>query len=426
MSLGLPSHLARVTLSNSFGKALHAVAFAALLCAGLVVLSYMSARPDLVLWPAMGAIAFMGFALWLNDRFATVLFDISYLAVGCASVYWYSLTLQTQLPELVASDAIWLALPKIALVMVAGAGAGPAAALAWCVMGYVSAEIVSAVATVQTRNDVELDAPTLVAFLLAVATVGLSEIARFRARKTQPRLHRAAREERLAALRARTELKAAAFLHDTVLSHLAAIAHSPGKELSPELEIQIVRDLQVLVGEEWLSEPVSTVSAKDATDWRQSALQAAIQEARLQGLEVENTGDLSAVARLDKTLANALGLAVKQCLTNVIKHSGTMKAEVAVYGSDTDVSVMVIDMGSGFSIDTVGPDRLGLRASVRRRMEAVGGTVQVWSTPGTGTSILIQLPTQVSLKSSALAGARAASEDALNEIQSSATPGEPG
>jgi signal transduction histidine kinase len=53
---------------------------------------------------------------------------------------------------------------------------------------------------------------------------------------------------------------------------------------------------------------------------------------------------------------------------------------------------MVIDTGKGFSEEETGSDRLGLRQSVRRRIEAVGGTVQVWSTPGKGTSVMIRVP----------------------------------
>jgi signal transduction histidine kinase len=53
---------------------------------------------------------------------------------------------------------------------------------------------------------------------------------------------------------------------------------------------------------------------------------------------------------------------------------------------------MVIDTGRGFSEQLVGSDRLGLRQSVRRRIESVGGEVRLWSTPGRGTSILIQVP----------------------------------
>ena len=53
---------------------------------------------------------------------------------------------------------------------------------------------------------------------------------------------------------------------------------------------------------------------------------------------------------------------------------------------------MVIDGGKGFHERETSVDRLGLRQSVRRRIESVGGTVQVWSTPGKGTSVMIRVP----------------------------------
>jgi signal transduction histidine kinase len=65
---------------------------------------------------------------------------------------------------------------------------------------------------------------------------------------------------------------------------------------------------------------------------------------------------------------------------------------VAVYGSDAALSVMVVDTGVGFTEAATGADRLGLRASVRKRIELVGGQVNVWSTPGRGTSIMIKIP----------------------------------
>jgi signal transduction histidine kinase len=395
LSLGLPSHLARATLSRAFQKAFHAVAFAALLCAGLVVIAFMAARPGLVLWPALLAVGFMGFALWLNDRFDSILFDFSYLAAGAAGIYWYTVTFYTQLEAVVELDSIWLALPKIAVVMVAGAGAGSWAAVAWCAGGLITAELVALAVAAQLGIRAELDTYTLSAAIIAVLAIELSTIARFRARKTQPQLHRAARDERIAVLRSGMELKAAALLHDTVLSHLAAIATTPKTELDPDLAVMIRRDLEVLVGEEWLQE-VETPPAAGGADWRKAPLLTVIHEAKLLGLEIVGTGDMASVARLDRARSNALALAVKQCLANVIKHSGTMKAEVAVYGSETEVSVMVVDSGKGFEVESVGMDRLGLRASVRRRIEAVGGIVQVWSTPGSGTSVLIRVPVSAS------------------------------
>ena len=408
LSLGLPSHLARVTLSNAFQKAFHAVAFASLLCAGLVVVAYMAARPELTLWPALAAVVGMVVALWLNDRFEAVLFDVSYLVVGAAGMYWYSMTFYTQLPEVVASDSVWLALPKVALVMVAGVGVSAWSAVAWVVTGYVTAEILALVLAAQVGIRTGLDSYTLSATVIAIVAIVLSVISRFRARKAQPLLHRAARAELIAALRSGMELKASALLHDTVLSHLAAIANTPKTELTPDLAQQIRRDLEILVGEEWLRDVEQPQPA--GADWRKSPLFVAIQDAKLQGLEVDGTGDMAAVVRLDRARSNALGLAAKQCLANVIKHSGTMKAEVAVYGSDAEVSVIIVDEGRGFELTAVGSDRLGLRASVLRRIETVGGTVQLWSTPGNGTSVLIRVP--VATSESAL---RAADPQATDE-----------
>lgn len=390
MSLGLPSHLARVTLSEAFQKAMHAIAFASLLGAALVVVAFMADRPQLVLWPALAAVAAMVVALWLNDRYESVLFDVSYLVVGAAGVYWYSITFYTQLAKVVAADSIWLSLPKVAVIMVAGAGVSAWAASAWVVSGYVVAETIALLAAVQLGLRSGPDGFSLIAAAVTIIAILLSVVSRFRARQAQPKLHRAAREERLAALRAGLELKAAALLHDTVLSHLAAIANTPKTELTPELAEQIRRDLEILVGEEWLREVEQP--AVPTGDFRKSPLFLAIQEAKLQGLEVAGTGDISAVLKLDRARSTALGLATKQCLANVIKHSGTMKAEVAVYGSDSEVSVMIVDEGRGFEVAEVGSDRLGLRASVRRRIESAGGTVQVWSSPGNGTSVLIRVP----------------------------------
>jgi signal transduction histidine kinase len=162
------------------------------------------------------------------------------------------------------------------------------------------------------------------------------------------------------------------------------------------------KDLDLLRGDQWLDDATTDVDGPTSAAWQQSPLFAAIAEARELGLEVDVTGDLAAVARLRRGAGQALGLAVKQCLVNVLKHSGTRHAEVVVYVLDDEVSVMVIDAGRGFVEAEAGSDRLGIRQSVRRRMESVGGTVQVWSTPGRGTSIMIRVPVTVDADGSAV------------------------
>jgi signal transduction histidine kinase len=63
-----------------------------------------------------------------------------------------------------------------------------------------------------------------------------------------------------------------------------------------------------------------------------------------------------------------------------------------VFASHADVSVMVVDTGRGFDTADVAPDRFGLRGSVDRRIDEIGGTVKVFSTVGRGTSIVIRVP----------------------------------
>ena len=158
---------------------------------------------------------------------------------------------------------------------------------------------------------------TFLTLLTLLAILVLVDVGRRSSWRAQPRLHRAARDEQIAALRYRIEAKAAALMHDTLLSHLAAIANSTTGILPAALQVQMERDLEILIGEEWLSDGSAAVDAQARTDWRSSGLYAAIQESRLMGLEVESTGDLAAVARLDRESSVALGLAVKQCLVNV-------------------------------------------------------------------------------------------------------------
>ncbi|TQL48761.1 signal transduction histidine kinase [Homoserinimonas aerilata] len=392
MSLGLPSHLVPRALSRSLAKSAHAIALASLLCGTLAVVAFSAARIDLLIWPALVALACMLGALYWVDRSRRPVAAFGYLAVGAVSTYWYVLVFTTQMQTLVEGSILWLALPKVALVMVAGTGAGIIPPLLWTLSGYLLAEFAAAAALLQSGLSVQFDPVTLAALLIAYSVSVLGFVSTSLAHKTQPRLHRAARDELLDDIRARMELRAAALMHDTILSHLAAIASSTSDRLDPVQKTQIEHDLQILIGQEWLNEDLSSATEEALVDWRTLPLNSAILEARRMGLDVIGTGDIAAITRLDRIRNTALGLAVKQCLVNVVKHSGVMKAEVAVYGAPDEISVMVIDAGKGFSDAVIGADRLGLKNSVRRRIEAVGGVVQIWSTPGSGTSILLQLP----------------------------------
>ena len=392
MSLGLPSHLTRRTVNRSFGRALNAVAYTCLFAALVVTVAFQLFRPSTVLWPAMVAIAPMLVLLYLSARTRDTRYSIAYLVVGAACTYWFVVTCYSQDPPILESDAFSLALPMIALIMVGGSSPHIVARLAWCTAGYLVAELSVTAAIVMTGQRWEFEPTALFAYLVTSVIFIVGSLSRRSSRRTQPMLHRAARDDQLAAMRQRMEVKAASLLHDTVLSHLAAITGSVGGTLDPLLRTQVERDLTILIGEEWLTAPEPETDPSMRQRWEQSPLFVAIAESRLLGLEVECTGDFEAVSRLPAPASLSLALAVKQCLVNVLRHSGLTRAEIAVFDSESDVSVMVIDAGLGFSEAEIAPDRLGIRQSVRQRIEQVGGVVQIWSTPGRGTSIMIRVP----------------------------------
>ncbi|MDQ1580828.1 MAG: hypothetical protein QOD05_1603, partial [Microbacteriaceae bacterium] len=78
---------------------------------------------------------------------------------------------------------------------------------------------------------------------------------------------------------------------------------------------------------------------------------------------------------------------------NVLRHSGSPAADVAIAASESEVSVLVADSGRGYVQSDDHADRLGLRNSVHDRIARVGGRVTIWSAPDVGTSVMLLVPT---------------------------------
>ncbi|WP_448003663.1 sensor histidine kinase [Agromyces bauzanensis] len=104
------------------------------------------------------------------------------------------------------------------------------------------------------------------------------------------------------------------------------------------------------------------------------------------------SGDLAVLGVLGPRRAAALDAAVAQCLVNVARHAGVREAEVAIGFSGGEVTVAVMDSGVGFDEGDVPGDRIGLRTSIRARIEQERGTVRLWSTKGVGTTVVMAVP----------------------------------
>ncbi|THG29417.1 sensor histidine kinase [Naasia lichenicola] len=186
--------------------------------------------------------------------------------------------------------------------------------------------------------------------------------------------------------RSQLESRASAIVHDTVLNELAVLATTPPGPLRPEVRRQLQSSLSHLSREDWLLGPAPSDEATHG------GLDDLIDRCRARGLEVSVSGERGLLTALSGPVVAELLRAVEQCLTNVLKHSGETTAEVVVLGSADEVSVMVIDDGVGFVEPTDPGDRIGLRASVKTRLEELGGSAQIWSTPGAGTSVVLTVP----------------------------------
>lgn len=80
-----------------------------------------------------------------------------------------------------------------------------------------------------------------------------------------------------------------------------------------------------------------------------------------------------------------------ELINNVIRHAHAENATVQVVRLDDSISMLVEDDGIGFEITSQQLESIGL-LSVRSRVEALRGKVQIDSHPGSGTTITLEIP----------------------------------
>jgi signal transduction histidine kinase len=94
--------------------------------------------------------------------------------------------------------------------------------------------------------------------------------------------------------------------------------------------------------------------------------------------------------RLDPLVETVLFRVAQEALTNVARHARCKRAMIQLQCASQQVALRVIDEGVGFRVDVdhVPPHGWGL-AGMRERAESVGGVFQVYSQPGSGTTVEI-------------------------------------
>ena len=96
--------------------------------------------------------------------------------------------------------------------------------------------------------------------------------------------------------------------------------------------------------------------------------------------------------RLENALEIAIFRAIQELSTNIIKHSQATEATIHLTHHDDNINIIIQDNGVGFkSIETQSADGMGLQ-TIRKKIEQLGGTFNIDSTLGKGTTIIIDIP----------------------------------
>jgi len=94
---------------------------------------------------------------------------------------------------------------------------------------------------------------------------------------------------------------------------------------------------------------------------------------------------------LDSQTRHHLALAVREALTNVVRHSGASETRLSLHLEPDSVWIEIADNGRGFVPDQVADHGQGLR-NIRHRLQKVSGECEIRSQPGQGTQIQMRIP----------------------------------
>ncbi len=174
-----------------------------------------------------------------------------------------------------------------------------------------------------------------------------------------------------------------ALVHDSVLTTLlvsARATQASEQQSAFELANQAIEKLNA--------------AADDNTDELISVL--SFSQALTEAIERQDPsidiGFSGATARsLPIDVATALTDATSQAVANSLQHAGrSAKRLLRIKVTKKEIKIVITDDGNGFRVSRIARNRLGLRLSIIRRIENVGGRVFINTQPGEGTDIVLE------------------------------------
>ena len=189
--------------------------------------------------------------------------------------------------------------------------------------------------------------------------------------------------------RIRTEERAeiAAQLHDSVLQTLALMQRSA---TDPRRMVLLARRQEREL-RHWLY----GASAESTTVRDGSRTLAREAEAIAAEIELDHDLPVELVVVGDHPMddaATALLGAIREATVNVAKHAGADDVAVYVEVNEASLLAFVRDKGCGFDPTAVPGDRHGIDASIRARLQRVGGRARLETAPGAGAEWELEVP----------------------------------
>ena len=172
-----------------------------------------------------------------------------------------------------------------------------------------------------------------------------------------------------------------AVVHDTAASTLLMVGEGVPPSADERIRRQARRDLLTLGASERAPAGSSADSSADSSGLADD-LRRVVDDSALR-VDLRITGTPQAPEPVARATARAVG----EVLTNVERHAGVDTATVAARTVEGGFEVAISDEGAGFSSEETG---WGLSESVIARMERIGGNVDITSTPGHGTVVVLR------------------------------------
>jgi len=231
------------------------------------------------------------------------------------------------------------------------------------------------------------------------ALIDITERKQLEAEWTRTALERATLARRLLSVQDEERHRIARDLHDNIGQQITSlrlmldvISMAP---LDKEARARVTQSLSIV---EQLDHDLDFLTTGLRPASLDLGITAAVQQfvgdwsARL-GITSEFSSEGVDLVRLDPDVETHLYRMVQEALNNVAKHAAASHVSISVERRGSTLVVTVQDDGCGFRLDAKSNQKAGVGlVGMRERMQIVGGSIEVVTAPGEGTTVCLRVP----------------------------------